>query len=166
MFQCGEYVMYSIHGACRIIAVEQRRIDKKTMDFYVLTPIDQPRSAFYVPTNNEAALSKMRAVLTADELHALISRLKKADVPWISDESKRRSLYKDLMSSGDRDALMGMLISTYKQRELMEKSGKRIHSCDENFIRDAKKLIDSEFSLVLQIPVQNVETYIVQALNE
>ena len=36
--------------------------------------------------------------------------------------------------------------------------------CDENFLRDAKKLLDAEFSLVLGIPENDVGGYIQNAI--
>ena len=164
MFRCGEYVMYSTHGACQIVAVEQRKIDRKSLEYYVLTPVNQPKSMFYVPTGNAVALSKLRAMLTLEDIHNLLQRHKNESATWNPDESKRKNLYKELLGSGDTDALFSMIASVTEHRKQMESVGKRIHSCDETFLSEAKQLMNSEFSLVLKIPPQEVEAYIENAL--
>jgi CarD family transcriptional regulator len=59
-FQLGDGVVYGIHGVCRIVDVESRRVDRKTVEYYVLSPCAQPDARFYVPVHNQAALAKMR----------------------------------------------------------------------------------------------------------
>lgn len=53
-------MVYGIHGVCRIVDVESRRVDRKTVEYYVLSPCAQPDARFYVPVHNQAALAKMR----------------------------------------------------------------------------------------------------------
>lgn len=36
MFQSGDQVIYGIHGMCRIIELETRKIDRKLIEYYVL----------------------------------------------------------------------------------------------------------------------------------
>ena len=38
--------------------------------------------------------------------------------------------------------------------------GKKFHITDSNFMRDAEKMIYSEFSFVLEIPYEQIEAYI------
>ena len=52
MYQIGDWVVYGIHGVCIIAAVEQRLVDKKKVEYFVLTPKDQPEARFYVPTHS------------------------------------------------------------------------------------------------------------------
>lgn len=67
--RCGDRVVYGIHGVCRVVDVESRVIDRKTMEYYVLEPAGQEDAKFYVPTRNPAAVAKMRKVLTKEEIN-------------------------------------------------------------------------------------------------
>ena len=84
----------------------------------------------------------------------------------IDDESQRKSKYRELINSADRGALICMirLLHDHKAKQLA--AGRKFHLCDENFLKDAQKLLSAEFSLVLGIPKQEVASYIEQKLFE
>ena len=71
MLQLGDRVVYGVHGVCCIVDIEQRTIDRKKAEYYVLEPLDQPGAKFYIPTHNQIAVSKLRPLLSAQELDAL-----------------------------------------------------------------------------------------------
>ena len=158
MLQLGERVVYGIHGICSVVTIEQRIIDRKKADYYVLEPLDQPGSKYYVPVNNQMAVSKLRPLLTVEQLEVMLNSPE--SVSWIADENQRKCKYRELINSGDRSALLGMisLLQDHKVSQLA--AGRKFHLCDENFLKDAKKLLSSEICLVLGIPKQDVSAYI------
>ena len=85
---------------------------------------------------------------------------------WPRDENQRKQMYRELITSGDRAGLMNMVHSLYLQRKSLSDAGKRMRMADENFLRDAQKLLSSEFSLVLGIPQTDVGAYIEKKLYE
>lgn len=160
MLQCGQKVVYGTHGVCVIVALEVRTVNRRKVEYYVLEPIDQKGSRFYVPTQNEAAVAKLRPLLSKDALDTLIRSEDAHRDSWVSDDNKRKQCYRELMNSGDRTALVAMVRTVIGQRELMLASGRKLHLCDENFLRDAQKLLNSEFSVVLGIKPAEVGDYI------
>jgi len=156
--------MYGIHGVCRILDLEQRKIDRKNIEYYVLEPIDQPGARFYVPTQNEAAVSKLRPVITQQELNALLKDGDACTDVWIEDENQRKQRYRELMASGDRAALIRMIGSLHRHRAAQAAAGRKFHMCDENFLRDAEKLLNSEFALILGMAPSEVSAYVAAAL--
>lgn len=164
MFQLGDQVIYGIHGLCRILELETRKIDKKLIEYYVLEPIEQPGARFYVPTQNQAAVSKLQRVLTRQELDELLQTVGNNADAWINDENQRKLRYRELINSGDRASLISMIRALLKHKQAQESAGKKFHLCDENFLRDAQKLLSSEFSRVLNISQDEVGDYIKNAL--
>lgn len=160
MLQPGDNVVYGIHGVCCILDIEQRMVNKKKTQYYVLYPLDQPDSRFYIPVHNEIAVSKLKPMLNRDEFDALIKTLKSDSDAWIQDENQRKQHYRELISSGDRAALMHMLHALYAHKQEQLASGRKFHLCDENFMRDAEKLLASEFSMILQVSQTEVWDYI------
>ena len=160
MLQLGSLVVYGIHGVCTILEIEQRTVDRKKVEYYVLTPKDQPAARFYVPTQNQAALSKLRPLLTKEALDQLLVSNDTYQDCWIQDENRRKQKYKELINSGDRAALISMIRSLYKHKENQLAQGRKFHLCDENFLRDAQKLLVSEFSHVLGILPNEVPAYV------
>lgn len=160
MYQCGDLVMYGIHGVCKILELEKRKVDRKYIEYYVLEPTDQPGARFYVPTQNEAAVAKMRPMLTQQELEAMLREKDTCRDSWIEDENQRKQYYRELINSGDRKALIRMVITLHKHKQELLDAGRKFHLCDENFLRDAQKLIGSEFSVVLNIGQDEVGSYV------
>lgn len=160
MLEQGQLVLYGIHGVCRICGIETKKVDRKKVDFYILSPLDQENACFYIPTHNEIAVSKLRPLLTRQELETLVHSPEANRDAWIVDENQRKMRYRELISSGDRAALISMVRSLLRHKQSQLSAGKKFHLCDENFLRDAQKLLSAEFSLVLQIPADEVTAYL------
>lgn len=166
MLQIGSQVVYGIHGVCNIIGTELRIVDRKNVEYLILEPNDQPGARFYVPAHNQAALSKLRPVLTREELESLLkSDAAYADC-WITSENLRKQKYRELINNADCAALLAMIRVLYKHREEQLSAGRKFHLCDENFLRDAKKMLSSEISLVLTIQRPEAMSYIEKIISE
>ena len=160
MYKVGDLVVYGVHGVCRMLEPETKRVDRKNISYYVLEPIDQLGARFYVPSHNQLAVSKLKQLLSQEELYSLIRDQENLPYCWISDENQRKQKYKELINSGDRAALIQMVRTLRNQKEEQLAAGKKFHLCDENFMRDAEKLLNAEFALVLNVPVSQVYDYI------
>ncbi len=166
MLQVGSQVVYGIHGVCGIIDVEVRRVDRKNVEYFVLEPKDQPGARFYVPVHNKIAVSKLRPLLSKEELETLIVSDATHQNCWVSDENQRKQKYRELINNADRAALISMIRVLHQHKENQLAAGRKFHLCDENFLRDAQKVLSSEFSFVLGIPQTEVGAYIESKLNE
>ena len=164
MLETGQLVLYGIHGVCRITGTQLQKVDRKMVEYYVLAPVEQATSCFYVPVNNEAAVSKLRPLLTADELKALLACEEVKQDCWIAEENQRRLRYKEWIGSGDRVALIRIVRTLNRHRQQL-KEGKKFHVSDENFLRDALKLLSAEISTVLDIPADQVGVYLTENLD-
>ena len=166
VLQVGDRIVYGIHGVCCIVDVEKRVVDRKKVEYFVLEPVQQPVARFYVPTHNPVALSKLRPLLTPGELEQLLSADHTQTNCWIADENLRKQKYRELISSGDRAALFAMIHALQNHKDQQLAAGRKFHLCDENFLRDAKKVINSEFSYILGIAPEDVAAYIESKLNK
>ena len=163
-YQNGDLVVYGIHGVCRIIGREIRAVDRKQIEYYVLEPQDQPGARYFIPTQNQAAVSKLRSLLSSQEISNILQAQNgKADA-WIQDENLRKQRYRELINSGDRAALISMVHALHLHKQEQTAAGKKFHLCDENFMRDAQKLLGTEFSLVLNIPQEQVAQYVMDMM--
>ena len=164
MFQEGQLVFYGIHGVCRLLAPEIRRIDRKDVEYLVVSPVSRPDARFYVPAHNEIALSKLLPLLTKEELDALLASCREGEDPWIPEDNRRKLHYKELIAKGDRESIIRMIRSLRYHKNAQLASGRKFHVSDEGFLRDAEHLLSEEFSIVLNISPQEVSTYIENAL--
>ena len=159
MYQCGDRVVYGVHGVCTILCLENQIVNKKKCQFFVLEPLAQPGARFFVPVNNEVAVSKLRPVLERAELEAIVESPASFVDAWIPDENQRKNYYKELLGSGDRAGLISMVRTLQKQKVIQLEAGKKFHLCDDNFLRDAKKLLGTEFSLVFSLEGEALVQY-------
>lgn len=160
MYKTGDQLVYAGHGVCTVCDWEERVVDKKTVQYYVLQPVDQSASRFYVPAHNPAALKKLRPILTKDEWLQLLSSDDVRKDCWIADEGSRKTAYRELISSCDRESLLSMINTLHRHRSECIAQGRKFHLCDENFLRDAQRILSAELSVVLQIPPAEVPEYV------
>ena len=165
MFQIGDRVLYGSHGVCQIVTQENRVIDRKQIVYFVLEPLSQPESRYLVPRDNQVALSKLRKLMTKEELEDLLASEEVRRDQWIADENARKQRYKELISGGDPAALLGMIHSLHEYKKAQLEAGKKFHQCDSNFLTDAQKLVTAEFAIVLEMEPAKVADYILDAMN-
>ncbi len=152
--------MYGIHGVCRVIGTEKQLVNRKRTQYLVLEPLSQTESRFYLPTENPTAMAKLKAVLSRDELTALIASEEVHQDGWIQEENQRKLYYRELIGSGDRVALMRMVSALYRYKQAQVEAGRKFHQSDENFLRDAEKLLASEIALVMELTQEQARDYL------
>ena len=160
MYQIGDQVVYGIHGVCKIVDQEKRVVDRKTVTYLVLEPVGQEGSRYLVPTHNASAMAKLRPMLTPEELRSLLCSEKIRDGGWIREDNLRKNAYRELITGGDRAELLRMVYALYSHRKTQAAAGKKMHMADENFLRDAEKLLVGEIAAVLNIQPDEAGRYL------
>lgn len=164
MYSMGEYVLYGIHGVCRVAGFEKQLVNRKRTEYMILEPVNSSESRFYLPTANPAALEKLKPVLSAAQLQELLASGEIRKPCAIGDENRRKQYYRELLGSGDRHSILRTLCSLYRYREEQLAAGRKFHLCDDNFLRDAEKLLASEIGLVLEMTPEAARDYLRQQL--
>lgn len=164
MLQNGDWVVYGVHGVCRVVGTEKQLVNRKRTEYLVLEPMSQNESRFYLPTANPAAMAKLKAVLPAQEMEELLTSEELREDVWIQEENLRKQTYRELITSGDRTALLKMVGTLYRHRDAQTAAGRKFHQCDDNFLRDAEKLLTSEIALVLEMTPEQTQNHLRQQL--
>lgn len=151
MYQICDRVVYGIHGVCQVVALEERTVDRKKVVYLALEPVGQGGSRYLIPTHNEAAMGKLRKMLNAEELKAMLSAEQIRRGEWIPDENRRKQTYREQIAGGDRMVLLEMICTIYRHKEMQIAAGKKVHLCDENFLRDAERLVAGELAIAMEI---------------
>ena len=160
MYETGQNVLYGSHGICRIMGIEAMSVGGTKAQYYVLEPFAQPGARFYVPMANDAALSKLRPLLTQQELLDLLHSNTVLDFQWISDANQRKIRFREVIVSGDRSQLMGMIGALYRHKKSLNEAGRKFHQSDENFLKEAENLLNAEFALVFGLTPKEVPAFI------
>jgi len=159
-YTVGDMVLYSVHGICRIEDKTQRDFGGQKQEYYMLKPVYTPDSTFFVPVNNENLVSKMRQILSGEEIKKLIREMPGENFSWIEEEAARKERYQQILSDGDRTELVRMIKALYFHQQEQQKNGRRLHITDERFMKEAEKMLYEEFAYVLNIRKDQVLPFI------
>ncbi|MEI3037019.1 MAG: CarD family transcriptional regulator [Oscillospiraceae bacterium] len=124
-YTVGDMVLYSVHGICRIEDKTQRDFGGQKQEYYMLKPVYTPDSTFFVPVNNENMVSKMRQILSGEEIKKLIREMPGENFSWIEEEAARKERYQQILSDGDRTELVRMIKALYFHQQEQQKNGRR-----------------------------------------
>ncbi len=160
MFEIGQTVLYGLEGVCNIEDRQKVKVGHTRAFYYVLRPIFRPNSTIFVPEDNELLLSRMRPILSEEEIAQILHDAPLEELAWIDDPNERKTEYQKILLSCDRLLLIRMLRTLYLQRQKLLKHSKHLRSADEQLLRDAEKLLHDEFALVLNIKQNEVSEYI------
>lgn len=150
MYEVGEVVLYGANGVCEITEITTKKIGKVFVEYYVLKPVCSESSTLFVPTHNEQLVSKMRDVLSSDEIKSILSQKTDNEI-WIDNKSERCEKFKEIIAGGDCKKLVELIRRMHFHSKLQLKKGRRLHMSDERFLKEAEKMVCDEVSVVLHI---------------
>ena len=160
MYKVGDMVMYGTFGICKITAIEKRDFTGEEQEYYILKHITSDKNTYYVPTNNEAALSKMRSICSKSEVDELISHMNSEGLIWIDNDIKRKEEYSRIIKDADKHEIIRLIKTLYLRRKELTETGKKLRSSDENYLNLAENMLFEEFAYALDMDRSEVVEYI------
>lgn len=164
MFQVNDVVVYGAQGVCRITGIEERKLGGERKTFFVLQPKNDVGATCYVPTWNEKAWGKMRKVMTKKEVDTLIDSMPNKQPNWIENENERKEAYRRILAGGDQAAIISMIQALFSHKKEREAEGKRLHISDEQFMKEAERILYNEWQYVLNVDKAGLMTYIFERI--
>lgn len=165
MHRINDTVLYGSEGICRITDISVQNMHGENVEYYVLQPLGENNSTIFVPTGSEILTSKMKRVMSAEEIYALIRTMEGETPEWIENENLRKQRYKEILTEGDRTELVRMIKAIHLHGEERKKMSKKLHLSDERFLKDAEKLLYEEFAHVLNIKKDEVVPFIMEQIS-
>lgn len=157
----GTYVMYGKTGVCLI--KEQTTMFGGGL-YYVLSPVSDSRSFVYVPCDNADLVARMRPLLSRKEIDCLLSDADDVRMEWVDDRAERAMRYRSITTGGDRRELIRLIGCLMRKKQERITMGKRLSTMDDNALQECVRLVQEEFSMVLDIPISAVSAYIHERL--
>ena len=166
-FDIGEYVSYGINGMCNIEDIRPMQLSQSVekMMYYILRPESNPKSTIFVPVNNQKLVSKMRELMTKDEINAMLVRMKDRTLEWEKDVRFRTESFHEILSNGVNQDLILMIRCLHRKRQELVQLGKKLPARDSNTLKPAERLVEEEFAHVLHIKCEEVSDYIRDVLD-
>ncbi|MBR3537162.1 MAG: CarD family transcriptional regulator [Oscillospiraceae bacterium] len=160
MYSIGDKIMYSSFGICKVTAIEKRNLTGEEQEYYILKLINSDKNIFYVPTNNDTALSKMHPICSKAEVDELISHMNSEGLIWIDNDIRRKEEYSRIIKDADKREIIRLIKTLYLRRKELAESGKKLRSTDENYLSLAENMLFEEFAYALDIDKSEVVEYI------
>lgn len=162
-FKEGDMVVYGTEGLYQVQEIADMKFGGKSDRYYVLR---RGGSVTYVPVSNEKGVSKIRSVLTRDEVMDLLETMPLESDPWITNDRERQAAFKNILLYGDiRDIILLARKLKFKQDE-QESRGKKLYIADERTFREAEKIISEELAYALGIEKDKVIDFLVSKLEK
>ena len=157
----NDYVYYALNGICLVKEVKRLNLEKETKDYYVLAPINNS-STFFIPVDNKDILSKIKKVLTKDEIDKLIIESKKIEIEWPNNSKDRQQYIHQLLIKDDLKITLAIIRKIIEMKNL----DKKISTNDLVNLSNAQNLVETSLSYSLNMSKEEVREYILNSLKQ
>ena len=157
-YSIGDHVVYSSGEVCRIEGLERKSIGGEEWDYFCLVPVGHKNSSYYVL--REKLEERVRPMLTREQILSVIDLIPRTEDVWNADKNQRKSLYSQILRSGDHSRILGMIRGIYSEQQRRITAGKSLAADDERAFAAACSLVDGEFAFVLGIKEEEVGGFI------
>ncbi len=156
-FSINEYVVCKDSGICQISDIQLAPLHSMPTDklYYLLNPISNPKDTIYAPLDNNSVI--LRKMLTKDEALEVLDRIPYIPTIQAPNDKIRNEFYSDAMNKYDCLEWIKVIKTVYIRKE-----EKRLSNIEVTLAANAKKYLHAELSIVLDIPIDEVEEYIKQ----
>ena len=152
MFKIDDCVMYGMTGACKVIDITNEKfINGEDRKYYVLSPIHNNNNTIIkIPLDNTKV--PMRKIISKEDVTSLINDMSNMEELWIEDEKKRSNEFKTMLKSGKCEDLIKLISN--------KRHSKKLNKADKEIIKEAERLVNEEFAIILNISPKEVNSYI------
>lgn len=157
MFKIGDKIVYPIHGAGTIVAIEEKEILGEYHDYYIMEiPIGEMRVMVPVDSVEE---SGVRNILTVEEMDDVFETLKENRTKMPKNWNHRYRANMEKIKSGD----IIEIAEVVRNLELLDEE-KSLSTGERKMLNNAKQIIVSETLLVYGISQSEAEALIDEAI--
>ncbi|MBR1772190.1 MAG: CarD family transcriptional regulator [Lachnospiraceae bacterium] len=166
MFQKGEYVVSGNKGVCvvdDITTLDISGVDRER-EYYILKPIYMAGSTVYVPV--DTADTSMRRVLSKEEADKLIHDIPGIPLITISNDKLLEQEYRGCMKTNDCAEWIRIIKTIYLRKQKRIEAGRKVTAVDAKYFRLAEDNLYGELAVALEMPRNEVESYITREIDK
>lgn len=166
MFEIGEYVVCGNKGVCvvdNITTLDISGIDRQRI-YYILKPLYMPGSTVYVPV--DSSRESMRRVLKRREAQELIEGIPDIPLLVITNDKLSEQMYRECIRANSCEELIKMIKTIYLRKQKRIQAGRKVTAVDAKYFHIAEDNLYGELAVALDIPRNEVESYITEAMRK
>lgn len=166
MFKKGEYVVCGNKGVCMVEDVTTLNISgvDKGREYYILKPVYTAGSTVYVPV--DSTKESIRKVLEREEANKLISGIPDVPLITIANDKLLEQEYRGCMKSNNCEEWVKIIKTIYLRKQKRLEAGRKVTAVDAKYFRIAEDNLYGELAISLDMPREEVESYITSEMEK
>ena len=158
MFNIGDMIVYPMHGAGIIEAIEEKEILGEKRKYYIMKmPIGDMKAM--VPIDNVDDVG-VREIIDLEEMERVLDILKGSKTSMPQNWNRRYRINMDKIKSGD----IFEIAAVVRNLMLLDML-KGLSTGERKMLSNSKQMLVSEMVLVLNITIEEVDEMILEAIN-
>ncbi len=156
--EIGTMVMYN-GQLCKIRELSERSFfpGQPPKLYYTLSPAERDEDSLYVP--QAQAKEKFRPVLSKGEIELMRRQTDGKQLAWIDDRQLRNKEFTLILKDGDPGQILLLIRCLLEKKTQLAAAKKKMTATDEKLLAIAEKMIDDEFSYVLDVDKNDLTGY-------
>ncbi len=164
MFSLNDKVMDKNGKIFSIVGIEEKDFGTSKEEYFVMKPSFpydfNPGYLAYIPVKKSDSL--LKEILTEEEALVLIDSIPTLEpLPEISPR-ERKVFFTKIIATGNRKNIFRVIKSLVDYKADREKANKPFSDFDRRLLGSLKVMVDNEFSLALNIPPEDVSSFILK----
>ncbi len=167
MYQINDVVVHVINGGVFKIASSQHMdLGNGEENFFIIEPyIKTPQNASLSIMLPESKTDKLlRPLIKKEEALDLFDKLKDMEPIWYNDAKTRKMKFQELFQNHSMNSYFLILKSLYVQQNKLIEQNKALNLIDYDFLKRIRQSINEEFSIVLDIPQEEIEKKFIESI--
>ena len=157
MFNVGDKVVYPMHGAGTIHAIEKKNILNEEQDYYIISMPGEVK--VMVPTEKAVEIG-VRNVIDKNDVSKVLNILEEDETEMSDNWNKRYRDNMDKMKSGDIYEVADVVRNlSFKQKE------KGLSTGEKKMLNNAKQILISELVLAEHVSQSEIEKIVDNKIN-
>lgn len=160
VFKKGEYVVCGNKGVCLMEDIATLNISgvDKEREYYILKPVYVMGSTVYVPV--DVADESIRRILSNGEAKELIRNIPEIPLITIANDKLLEQEYRGCIKSNQCKEWVRIIKTIYMRKQKRMEAGRKVTALDAKYFRLAEDNLYGELAVALNIPREEVESYI------
>ena len=157
MFNVGDNIVYPMHGAETIHAIEKKNILNEEQDYYIISMPGEVK--VMVPTDKAEEIG-VRSIIDKNDVSKVLNILEENETEMSDNWNKRYRDNMDKMKSGNIYEVADVVRNlSFKQKE------KGLSTGEKKMLNNAKQILVSELVLVESVPQSEIEKIVENKIN-
>jgi len=154
MYKIGEKIVYPMHGAGIVQAIEEKEVLGETQKYYVLD-VTSTKMKLMVPVNTAESIG-IRPVITPSDLHEVFQNVQNSvDEEESPNWNKRYRENLSKLKTGDI-VRVAKVVKSLTNRE----KAKPLSTCEKKLLTNARNILVGEFVLAMDETVEKAEAIV------